>query len=131
MKNKSIFAEKFLVWKEKIDVPTTSSDTLEKARAQYFNLREYLRSNYEKLNITITDKIAKDPNEYLYTVKKRLDQVAFDDKFDPRTISIEDLKSVRKSVLSGDLEFFYTELASLTRGMFSDEINDSLIKKEF
>lgn len=131
MKNRkeNLFFEKFLVWKKSPEVPSSESESLEDARAQYFKLHEYLTSNYKALDKSISAKIEDSPeDEYLQSVKEMLDKVAFDEKFDPNNISKEDIELVRKSVLTGTLEFFHKELATLARGIIIENIGKILTK---
>lgn len=122
-----MFFEKNLVWKKGHEVPTSSEKPLDAARAQYFHLREYLRSNYAALDGRLAQKMTDNPgNEHYPRAKELLDQIAFDDRFDPSTISRKDLELVRGNVLGGDLELFHNELATLARGMIIDDVAESL-----
>lgn len=106
----SLFFEKFLIWKGKGGPESQSSsvDPLDKARTEYFKLREYLRANYKKLDEKISDKIIANPSDKsLREAKGTLAEIAFDDRFDPNTISKEDMQLVAKAVSSGVLEHFY------------------------
>lgn len=136
MKNhkENLFFENFLVWKKGPEVPTSAVDPLEKAKAQYFKLREYLRSNYKALDGYISEEIAQNrDNEHDLKAKKMLDQVAFDEEFDPNNISEENLRLVAKNAISGYLEFvcFHTrELYDLGNSI-ADSLSDPLAEPEW
>jgi len=126
--NESLFSEHFMVWKDGPETPSVVAESKdEKLSQSYFNLHEYMRFNYDKLNNMLSDQMTADPeNEGLKRTKDMLDKVVFDPKYDPANVSIEDMKAVKDSVMSGSLERLYRELAPFARAMLMKDIDKSL-----